>query len=111
MNKLLLIILISLLVGCTYHYHLNIVIGESADPNKIQIEESVGVEPPPKDQSPLKPGLLSPQAQAGPMSIEPGQFSASQTKGGNMINIILNLNSAKPTEVTTDTALSGIPGL
>lgn len=111
MNKLLLL-LILFLSGCTYYYHLNIVIGEPSDPNKIQIDDPVGVEPSLKvPPAAAGPGLLSPQAQAGPMSIEPGQFSASQTKGGNMINIILNLNSAKPTEVTTDTSLSGIPGL
>lgn len=109
MNKLILILLSGLLFGgCTYHYHLNIVVG-NPDPNYIQIHSDDPQTEPPKDQS--KPNLLSPQAQTSPMSIDPGEFNASQTKGGNMVNVVLNLNLAKPTEVTTDTALSGVPGL
>jgi hypothetical protein len=109
MNKLILLSII-LLSGCTYHYHLNIVIGDNPPPPASQsIEEQSSVEP--AKVNPTKPADLSPLAQTAPMSIEPGQFTASQTKGGNMINIVLNINSAKPTEVTTDTSVSGIPGL
>lgn len=102
-------ILATLLIlgGCTYHYALHVSIAPQASPTPHE-GDSEGIQEPVK---PVNPNLIKPQAQSGPMSIEPGQFTVSQSKGGNMINVVLNLNSAKPTEVTTETSVSGIPGM
>lgn len=110
--KSIIAILATLLIlgGCTYHYSLHVSIGPPASPT-LPDGDSEGVEQKPPAVKPVNPDFVKPQAQSEPMSIEPGQFTVSQSKGGSMINVVLNINSAKPVEVTTDTSLSGVPGM
>lgn len=105
----LIVALATLLIlgGCTYHYALHVSIAPGASPT-LPEGDSEGIQ---TGVKPANPDFVKPQAQSGPMSIEPGQFTVSQSKGGNMINVVLNLNSAKPTEVTTETSVHGIPGM
>ena len=107
MKPISILAMLLILGGCAYHYTLHVSIAPPASPTLPEGDFEV-VQPGVK---PANPDFVKPQAQSGPMSIEPGQFTVSQSKGGNMINVVLNLNSAKPVEVTTDAAVSGIPGM
>lgn len=110
MKPISILAMLLILGGCTYHYALHVSIAPQASPTMPE-GDSESVEQKPPAVKPANPDFVKPQAQSGPMSIEPGQFTASQSKGGNMINVVLNVNSSKPTEVTTDTSLSGVPGM
>lgn len=109
MRSILLAMLL-ILGGCTYHYALYVSIAPPASPT-LPEGDSEAVEQRPPAVKPINPDGIRPRSQSGPMSIEPGQFTVSQSKGGSMINVVLNLNSAKPVEVTTDAAVHGIPGM
>ena len=108
MNKLFLVLLL-ILSGCSYNYHLHITASTIPPADTIQVEgmpnPRSAVEPREESPSPTKTGK--------PLSISPGDFQANQTQGGAMVNVLINLNLLKPTSVSTDAnaQLQGIPGL
>lgn len=98
MKRMALFFLLSLLcLGCQYHYTLYI----APSPAPMG-EPMMAKELPPQGETAPKPST--------PLSIAPSDFQATQSQGGSMVNVLINLNLLKPTAVSTDTSLSGIPG-
>ena len=107
-----------LLGGCTYKYSITIV-AAPAPPAQPAIEGAPSSSNVPNSE-PLgglgAPRAAEPSAEpfkaSKPLSISPRDFQASQSQGGSMVNVLINLNLLKPTSVSTDAqgTLSGIPG-
>ena len=107
-NALIIAISGLLLLGCQYHYTLKIVAQPAPSQALAPLESPETLETPRALENSPEPFKA-----AKPLSISPGDFQASQTQGGAMVNVLINLNLLKPTSVSTDAAaqLSGIPGL
>ena len=103
-----------LLGGCTYNYTLHIW-AVPAIKTAAQQATSSPLSPNWEPDS-NAPRAAEPSAEpfkaSKPLSISPRDFQASQSQGGSMVNVLINLNLLKPTSVSTDAqgTLSGIPG-
>ena len=105
----LFVVLCSLFVVCSCSYHYTLTIAPTPVPaiTNQATPEALGNLSKAAEPSP------EPFKSSKPMSIAPGDFQATQSQGGSMVNVIINLNLLKPTSVSTDAAasLQGIPGL
>jgi len=108
-----LVIILLLLLGCQSHYTLYIVASPIPLPQAVgdpATDEGITGT---KDLDPPTVPALPPQPLGKFMTNTPGAFTATQSRGGSMVNVTINLNLEKPTAVSTQTpiSVSGIPGM
>jgi hypothetical protein len=101
-----------LLLGCQSHYTLYIIASPIPLPQATGDPTDSGLTGT-KDLDPPTVPALPPQAPSKFMTNTPGAFTATQSRGGSMVNVTINLNLEKPTAVSTQTpiSVSGIPGM
>jgi len=87
MKSVLLLIVLILSTGCTYHYSL--VINAAPTPS-LQPDTN----PAPRsfiDPKEAGDPMVEGKANKKPMSISPGDFQANQSQGGTMVNVLIKL--------------------